>query len=92
VHFSVTWWNALHQPPTILRPGDPQIDGPLFAALLVSIGAFMLVYVWLVARRRELAELEDAQLEAATSEGAPVAGDAVGAPQLGGAKSERSPR
>ena len=80
----MTWWNALHQPPTILRPGDPQIDGPLLGALLASIAAFMLVYVWLVARRRDLAELEDASIVAAMNDGAPVAGDAVVAPQLGG--------
>ena len=23
VHFSVLWWRSLHQPPTVLRPGDP---------------------------------------------------------------------
>ena len=64
VHFSVTWWNALHQPPTILRPGDPQIDAPLLAALLVSIGAFMLMYAWLLARRVELAH-HDARIHEA---------------------------
>ncbi len=82
VHFSVTWWNALHQPPTILRPGDPQIDTPLLIALLVGIGAFILVYAWLLSRRVELDRLEAARLEAAIDDRAPVAGDAVTSPTL----------
>jgi heme exporter protein C len=82
VHFSVTWWNALHQPPTILRPGDPQIDGPLLAALLVGIGAFMLLYAWLLARRVELARLEADRYAAAVDDSAPVAGDAVSTPSF----------
>ncbi|MDJ0962126.1 MAG: cytochrome c biogenesis protein CcsA [Acidimicrobiia bacterium] len=82
VHFSVTWWNALHQPPTILRPGDPQIDTPLLIALLVGIGAFMLVYAWLVARRVELERHEAARLDAAIDDAAPVAGDAITSPSL----------
>jgi heme exporter protein C len=82
VHFSVTWWNALHQPPTILRPGDPQIDGPLLAALVVGIGAFALLYAWLLARRVELAGLEAARYAAADDDSAPVAGDAVSTPSF----------
>jgi heme exporter protein C len=82
VHFSVTWWNALHQAPTILRPGDPQIDPPLLTALLVSIGAFVVVYTWLVRRRLELADAEAAAHAAALSDAAPVAGAAVRAPRV----------
>lgn len=85
VHFSVTWWNALHQPPTILRPGDPQIDTPLLIALLVGIGAFALAYAWLVARRIELARVEADRLDASIDEATPVAGDAVRSPSLGDA-------
>ena len=81
VHFSVTWWNALHQAPTILRPGDPQIDPPLLVALLVSIAAFVVAFVWLVARRVDLARLED-RIETAERDDT-VAGEAVVAPSLG---------
>lgn len=59
VHFSVIWWRGLHQPPTVLRPDDPQIDGPLLAALLASVFAFTVVYAALLHRRRHLARLED---------------------------------
>lgn len=80
VHFSVVWWRGLHQPPTILRPGDPQIDGPLLAALLAAVFAFTVVYVALVTRRAEIARLEDLQA-AVTGDGA-VAGSGVSIPPL----------
>jgi len=82
VHFSVVWWNALHQPPTILRPGDPQIDTPLLGALLAGLVAFAVVYVWLLVRRVQLANI-DAELEARNSApDVPLAGEAVSAPDL----------
>jgi heme exporter protein C len=78
VHFSVVWWRGLHQPPTVLRPGDPQIDGPLLAALLAGVFAFTVVYAALVARRTELGRLEDALL--APTGDAAVAGSGVSSP------------
>lgn len=79
VHFSVIWWRGLHQPPTVLRPDDPQIDGPLLAALLASVFAFTVVYAALLHRRRHLARLED---ELLTLPGASeqVAGAAIAEP------------
>ena len=82
VHFSVTWWRTLHQTNTF-RPRDIQMDGPILAALLASVGAFTIVYAALLRRRVRLAELElQAHLAAAAVEG-PVAGDAVSAPAIG---------
>jgi heme exporter protein C len=81
VHFSVIWWRGLHQPPTVLRPDDPQIDGPLLAALLAGVFAFTVVYAALMVRRVELARLEE-QLEAVPAD-EPVAGAAVTSPDLG---------
>jgi len=81
VHFSVIWWRSLHQPPTVLRPDEPQIDPPLLFALLMSVAAFTVVYAALMRHRIALeaiqSELEDAP-EA-------VAGAAVRPPRLGGA-------
>ncbi|CAN5306854.1 N/A [soil metagenome] len=85
VHFSVLWWRDVHQPPTLLRPDQMQIDGPLLAAFLVGLVAYAVVAATLVARRYRLAALEaelDAGLAAAD---VPVAGDAVAAPTLDGA-------
>ena len=80
VHFSVVWWRGLHQPPTVLRPDDPQIDGPLLAALLAAVFAFTVAYAALVSRRTEIARLEDV-LTVTTPETA-VAGSAVAAPPI----------
>src|SRR6266540_341983 len=52
VHLSVTWMNALHQLPSVLRAGgSPAIDPPMLATLLVSVGAFTVLYVYLMATR-----------------------------------------
>lgn len=80
VHMSVIWWRALHQPPTVLRPGDPTIDHWMLAALVLNVLAFTLVYAVLLRLRTRLAaaeeDLETAQ-DASTSE---LAGQAVRAP------------
>ena len=82
VHFSVVWWRGLHQPPTVLRPGDPQIDGPLLAALLAAVFAFTVVYAALVSRRADVARLED--LAAALPADGAVAGAGISAPPIVG--------
>lgn len=83
VHFSVTWWRGLHQPPTVIRPDGPQMDSPLLFALLLSVVAFTTVYAALLRRRIELAELEDL-LAAARLRADVVAGAAVTAPPRNG--------
>lgn len=60
VHFSVLWWRGLHQPPTVIRPGDPTIDHLLLAELIASVASFTLVYLWLLRRRTELETARDA--------------------------------
>lgn len=61
VHFSVEWWRSLHQESTLAPGGrfDPQIEGWMLGALLWGIGAFGVVYVYLLARRYRLAGLEE---------------------------------
>ena len=83
VHFSVLWWNTLHQAPTILRPGDPQIDAPLATALFVGLASFLLVFAALLRKRLQLADLQAEVFAAGAGSGAPLAGDAVSSPQLG---------
>lgn len=60
VHFSVLWWRGLHQPPTVIRPGDPTIDHLLLAELVASVASFTLVYLWLLRRRVDLEAARDA--------------------------------
>ena len=83
VHFSVVWWRSLHQPPTVLRPGEPQIDPPLLFALVMGVVAFTILYAALFRRRVELAEVEDA-LVTGVAVGEAVAGAAVVEPGGGG--------
>jgi heme exporter protein C len=59
VHFSVLWWRSLHQPPTIIRPGDPTIDHLLLAELLASVLAYTLLYLYLLNRRIDLERARD---------------------------------
>ena len=89
VHMSVIWWRALHQPPTVLRPGDPTIDHWMLAVLLLNLMAFTLVFAVLLRARLRLAAAEEA-LEAASDDAtADLAGSAVTPPRLG---TEATPR
>src|SRR5579884_665255 len=45
IHFSVTWWNSLHQAPSLLRPGGPAIQGAMLVPLLIMILGFTLFFV-----------------------------------------------
>jgi heme exporter protein C len=59
VHLSVVWWRSLHQRPTVLRLGGPEIHGAMLAALLVGVAAFTLVYAYLMAVRLRVGRLEE---------------------------------
>jgi heme exporter protein C len=52
VHFSVVWWNSLHQAPTIMTLGgqknmDPRMVGPL----LLMLAGFTLLFIALLLTR-----------------------------------------
>jgi heme exporter protein C len=82
VHFSVLWWRDVHQPPTLLRPDEMQMDGILLAAFFAGLVAYAVVAAALVVRRYRLAALES-ELERRLRSGVgTIAGDAVTAPQL----------
>jgi heme exporter protein C len=59
VHLSVTWWRSLHQGPTVRLLGESTIAPIMLAALLVSLAAFTLVYLALMAARLRVGRLED---------------------------------
>jgi heme exporter protein C len=44
VHFSVVWWNSLHQGATIVRLGAPKMPGSMLWPLLSMWLGFMLFY------------------------------------------------
>ena len=60
VHFSVTWWQTLHQSGTVFNNKLVSgISGMMAFTLIWAVAAFTLFYVYLVLRRLQLAELEE---------------------------------
>ena len=60
IHYSVEWWNTLHQGPTVSKFDAPSIDVRMLIPLLVMAVAFKLFYavVVLMRARCELLERE----------------------------------
>jgi heme exporter protein C len=55
VHLSVTWMNALHQLPTVLRPDlSPTLDRAMLASLVAMTIAFTFLYAYLMTARIEI--------------------------------------
>jgi heme exporter protein C len=47
IHFSVEWWNTLHQPASILRPGGPTIDSAFLWPLFILMAGYTMLFAWL---------------------------------------------
>jgi heme exporter protein C len=47
IHFSVEWWNTLHQGATITKFAKPSISADMLWPLLINIVAFALFFAWL---------------------------------------------
>ena len=54
VHLSVTWMNALHQLPSVLRPGPPALDGRMLTTLVISVMAMTIFYAYCMVLRVSL--------------------------------------
>jgi heme exporter protein C len=66
VHYSVQWWNGLHQTDSVLVGGFHfTIHGSMLWTLLLSFVAMSAVFVWMVKRRYEIAVRESAIADAA---------------------------
>ena len=60
IHFSVNWWNSLHQGATVLNPGlKLKIHGSMALTLLLGFVALTLVFVWMLLVRYRIGVLED---------------------------------
>lgn len=46
IHFSVEWWNSLHQGPTVTKFDKPSIHWSMLLPLLLMATAFQIYYVW----------------------------------------------
>lgn len=58
IHFSVDWWNTLHQPASILRLGGPTIDKAFLVPLLIMILGYTFLFLWLLLLRMQTEILE----------------------------------
>ena len=66
VHLSVTWMNALHQLPTVLRPDlQPTLDPRMLASLVAMTIAFTIVYGYLMTARVDIELRRQARIMAA---------------------------
>ena len=60
VHFSVDWWNTLHQGATVLNPGlTLKIHGSMAWTLLLGFVSLTLAFVWMLLVRYRIGVLED---------------------------------
>lgn len=51
IHYSVLWWNTLHQGPTISKFAAPSIAPSMLYPLLAMIAAFFLFYIFILLLR-----------------------------------------
>jgi heme exporter protein C len=55
VHFSVEWWQTLHQGPTVINATlSPTVHGSMAWTLLLGFFAFTFLFVWMVMMRYEI--------------------------------------
>ena len=54
IHFSVEWWNTLHQGATVFRTDGPAISASMLAPLLVMAVAYNVLYVALLLIRMRM--------------------------------------
>jgi heme exporter protein C len=60
VHFSVDWWQTLHQGGTVLDPGfNLHIHGSMAWTFLLGFIAFSLLFVWLLGLRYQIETIQD---------------------------------
>ncbi len=51
VHYSVVWWNSIHQGPTVFRAGGPSIAASMLWPLLLSALGYTLFFVAIMLTR-----------------------------------------
>lgn len=58
IHYSVLWWNTLHQGPTISGPGEISMDTSMLIPFLIMVAGFTALFYWILLRRLQ-AEIVD---------------------------------
>jgi len=44
IHYSVVWWNSLHQAPSVMRLGEPTMPPSMLVPLLMMLLGFTLFF------------------------------------------------
>ena len=58
IHYSVLWWNTLHQGPSITLSGGSSMDTSMLIPFLIMVAGFTALFYWLLLRRLQ-AEIVD---------------------------------
>lgn len=60
IHYSVYWWNTLHQQATVLKFSKPSMSMNMLVPLLIMLAAFFCYYLWMcvLLTRKELLQRE----------------------------------
>jgi heme exporter protein C len=48
IHYSVVWWNSLHQTSSVLKSGGPAMPASMLWPLLIMAFAFKFYYGWIL--------------------------------------------
>jgi len=48
IHYSVLWWNSLHQAPSVMKLGKPDMPAAMLAPLLIMLAGFTLLFIYLL--------------------------------------------
>ena len=59
IHFSVEWWNTLHQGASITKLEKPSIAIPMLVPLILCIFGFLTLYIWLTLVRYRVELLKE---------------------------------
>ncbi|HEY8521738.1 MAG TPA: heme ABC transporter permease CcmC [Gammaproteobacteria bacterium] len=51
IHYSVEWWNSLHQGPSITRLDEPAIHASMLVPFLIMVAGFTFFFYWLLLNR-----------------------------------------
>lgn len=58
IHYSVTWWNSLHQGATLSKLAVPSISASMFYPLAIMLFAFIGFFVWQLLQRARMEILQ----------------------------------
>lgn len=58
IHYSVLWWNTLHQGPTISRLDGPTMATEMLVPFLIMVAGFTLCFYWLLLKRLQAEIIE----------------------------------